>query len=155
MVWIQTLSGSPWGGVSRVRLVLVCALALALSSCIGLRRADRQDLAELRGLGIGATEQAVTSPLAAGLLNLLPGIGNFYLAASADEGPQWGLGLLNLLTWPLSVLWAPAQVAVDANTLNKLATIDHYKHTPIGRRELGIRERIYKEAASTGSDLKR
>jgi hypothetical protein len=112
---------------------------LALAACIPLRHSARVQLVELRDVGIGATEQAVTSPALAGALNILPGFGNFYLAASADEGGQWAVGFLNLLTWPWSVVWGIPQAAIDANTANKLATVDYYFHTKRGKAEMAER----------------
>lgn len=114
---------------------------MALVSCVGLRRADQRRLTELRGLGIHATEQGQSSPLAAGALNLLPGFGNFYLGATTEHGPQFAFGFINLVTWPLSVVWGIPQAAIDSNTLNKLATIDYYYHSPMGQAELAERRK--------------
>lgn len=51
------------------------------------------------------------SPGTAAGLNFLPGIGDFY-------NGNVGLGIVNLLTWPLSILWAPVGGASGANEVN-------------------------------------
>lgn len=105
------------------------------SSCVNLARSERIKLKELHSLGIGAQDEQVTRPGLAGFLNILPGVGNFYITSTTDEN-QVALGFVNLLLWPWSVVWAIPQAAVDASTLNKRATVDYYYHTPDGRTEM-------------------
>jgi len=59
-------------------------------------------------------------PEMAGVLNLLPGVGNLYLK-------QWGPFLGNLLLWPISPVWGVPQAYIDANTINKQETLVYYK----------------------------
>lgn len=120
-------------------------ILLILVACIPLRSSDRARLAELRSAGISATEQATTSAPLAGALNILPGFGNFYLGGTSEHNTQWAFGFLNLLLWPASVVWSIPQAALDANTANKLATIDYYFHTPQGKAELAKRQQQLKK----------
>jgi hypothetical protein len=73
---------------------------------------------------------------AAGILNLLPGFGNFYLAFGTDQGGQTAIGFVNLLTWPLSAAWGVPQAAIDANTINTQYTVYYYTVDPNGKKIL-------------------
>ena len=95
-----------------------------LSACVSLSPQERNSLKSLKAEGItpqrpiGIWERPA-NPAPAGLLNLLPGIGNFYLASgNAAEGSQWLYGSLNLLTWPLSIIWGVLEGIIDAQTIN-------------------------------------
>ena len=59
-----------------------------LISCTHLTYREKENLAILRNNGITIDKagyyEAPNSPLAAGLLNILPGFGNFYLAMGAQ-----------------------------------------------------------------------
>mgnify|MGYP006891099967 FL=1 len=45
-------------------------------------------------------------------------------------------GVLNLLTWPISIIWAVPQGAIDATTLNKQDMIYHYQFDADGKEEM-------------------
>ena len=92
-------------------------------------------LSELRSYGISDTEIRRKSPPTAAALNLLPGGGNFYLAVGTTESDQWVYGFLNLLTWPISIIWGIPEAAIDANTINKKETIYYYTYDRIGKKE--------------------
>ncbi|MDR1476820.1 MAG: hypothetical protein LBI17_01680 [Rickettsiales bacterium] len=115
-------------------------LSLALAGCTGLNRADREELAELKSYGITVENprtknwEEPKSPAEAALLNLLPGIGNFYLCG--EETSHCTYGALNLLTWPLSVLWAVPDGAISANNINKRALVEFYRYEKKGKAEL-------------------
>ncbi len=96
---------------------------------------ERANLRELEGYGISENEQAIKNPGLAGVLNILPGFGNFYLAVGSGESSQWAIGFLNLLVWPYSVVWGIPEAAIDATTINKKETLYHYTMSPVGRRE--------------------
>ncbi len=119
-----------------VATVVLVGWVVSLSGCVSLSRSEKTMLRELEGYGISKTEEKVKSAPLAGALNLLPGIGNFYLAAGTDEGSQALYGVLNLLTWPLSILWGVPQAAIDAGTINKQETIYYYQFNPQGKKEL-------------------
>jgi hypothetical protein len=93
--------------------------------------------------GLSATQQDIKSPTLAAVLNILPGIGNFYLAAGTEETHMWAIGAVNLLFWPVSVLWGVPEGAIDASTINKKETIYYYY-------EDGTRKA--RATRSTGSD---
>jgi len=71
----------------------------------------------------GVEVEVVKHPAVAGALNLLPGVGNFYLASGTEETDQWLYGFLNLLCWPASVVWGVPAAVIDANTINKKETV--------------------------------
>jgi hypothetical protein len=96
----------------------------------------------LKGQGVTpdkpvGTFEKPASPAEAALLNLLPGVGNFYLAAgNGGDSSHYTYGTLNLLTWPLSILWGIPEAAIDANTINKREMLYYYNFDPHGKKEL-------------------
>jgi len=123
-----------------MRTVLSLLFVLVFSfqgiGCVSLSRGEQATLRELNSYGISSTEVKEKHPGAAGALNILPGFGNFYLAAGTEESDQWLFGFLNLLTWPLSILWGIPEAAIDANAINKRETIYYYTYDKQGIREL-------------------
>lgn len=113
-----------------------------LSACTSLTYQEKITLRELKGHGITVDTPAgnwerPASPLAASLLNLLPGIGNFYLAAGdAGQSEQYIYGTLNLLTWPISILWGVPEGAVDANKINERELVYYYNFDEAGKLAL-------------------
>jgi hypothetical protein len=95
-------------------------------------------LRELKSYGIRESdEEKVANPSLAGGLNLLPGIGNFYLASgNGGESAHYIYGTLNLLTWPLSILWGVPQAIIDANTINQKELVYYYKYDKSGKIKL-------------------
>ena len=65
----------------------------------------------------------------------MPGFGNFYLAIGTNEGDQWLYGTLNLLLWPVSVVWGIPEAAIDAGNINKRNTAYYYTYGA-GAKEL-------------------
>ena len=125
--------GKRYGVVACVAVALACVV---LSGCVSLSRTDKENLRTIRDAGLGITDESVKSPLAAGFLNVLPGVGNFYLSYGTEEPEQVLVGFINLLFWPVSILWGIPEAAVDANTLNKRETIYYYYRTDAGREKL-------------------
>lgn len=105
-----------------------------LIGCTSLTFQEQQELADLQYRGITVDRapggwQQPASPLTAGLLNLLPGGGNFYLASgNAGDSSHWTFGFLNLLTWPISILWGVPEAAIDAGNINKRDMLNFYKY---------------------------
>ena len=103
----------------------ILILTVFLTSCVSLSGHERRQLYQLETKGISvatppAEWEAPASPAAAGMLNLLPGFGNFYLAAgNAGDQSQYLVGAGNFLLWPFSVLWGVPQTVVDAKTINE------------------------------------
>ncbi|MDD3669277.1 MAG: hypothetical protein PHX68_03270 [Alphaproteobacteria bacterium] len=130
------------------KYIALTALALGLSACTTLTRQEEVGLQQLKRQGVtidkpvGSWEKPA-NPLTAGLLNLLPGIGNFYLAAgNAGESPHYIYGFANLLLWPYSILWGIPEAAVDAQAINKRDLLYYYQYDKLGIKELsqsGIR----------------
>ena len=125
-----------------MRLFYLTALLLCLSACTTLTRQEQNELRNLKAQGItvdkpaGSFERPV-SPGGAAALNLLPGIGNFYLASgNGGDSSHWLYGTLNLLTWPISILWGIPEAAIDANRINERELIYYYKYDRQGQKEL-------------------
>lgn len=92
--------------------VLCLGVILLVSSCSSLNRGQQSELKEWQAQNLEVKEK---QPELAAVLNILPGIGDFY-------NGNVGLGVLNLLTWPLSVVWAPVGGATGASEVNYYAT---------------------------------
>ncbi|MBQ8750040.1 MAG: hypothetical protein IJZ30_00180 [Alphaproteobacteria bacterium] len=109
-------------------------LLLLTSACTHLTAVERNTLRELKTQGIdidhpNSNWEKPASPVSAGLLNLLPGVGNFYLASGNGAQSEHVLyGTLNLLTWPISILWGVPEAAIDANVINQRELIYHYTY---------------------------
>lgn len=88
-------------------------LSLLISTgCSSLNSAQKHELAEWNAENLKVEEKS--EGLAAGL-NVLPGVGDFY-------NGNIGLGVVNLLTWPISILWAPVGGASGAAEVNYYST---------------------------------
>lgn len=105
----------------KLSILAVCLLC----GCTSLTYHEQRSLRELKAQGITVETpksewERPANPLAAGALNLLPGVGNFYLASgNAGQSEHYMYGFLNLLTWPFSVIWGIPEAAIDANNINK------------------------------------
>ena len=118
---------------------LLLAASLLLASCTSLTHQERNTLRSLQAQGITVDKpvgnwEAPASPAGAGALNLLPGFGNFYLASgNAGDSGQYLYGFLNLLTWPISILWGIPEAAIDAGTINERELIYFYTFDESGK----------------------
>ncbi len=83
-------------------------LSVLLVSCSGLNTSQKREFKDWKASGLA--EETKSEGLAAGL-NVLPGFGDFY-------NGNVGLGVVNLLTWPFSILWAPIGGATGAEEVN-------------------------------------
>lgn len=129
-----------------IKLALILASIFYICGCTTLSKTEKTTLRELRTYGIMPNEVKVKEPAIAGGLNILPGFGNFYLAIGTDESSQWVYGTLNLLLWPISVVWGVPAAAIDAGTINKKETVYHYTYDRLGRSELEeIKKKYYIE----------
>jgi len=103
---------------------------------------------ELESYGISPTQEKVKHPGVAGALNVLPGFGNFYLAAGTEESEQWLYGFVNLFVWPWSVIWGVPEGVIDAININKRETNYYYTFDPQGKAELAkLREQQREETS--------
>ena len=107
---------------------------ILVAGCTHLTAAERHTLRELKAQGIDiehpkANWEKPASPVLAGMMNLLPGFGNFYLASGNGAQSEHVLyGALNLLTWPISVLWGIPEAAIDANVINQRELVYYYTY---------------------------
>ncbi len=117
-------------------------IAVCLSACTTLTRMEENQLRELKSYGISVDRptgywEKPASPLAAGLLNLLPGIGNFYLGmGNGAESAHMLYGFLNFLLWPSSIIWGIPEAAIDAGRINERELIYYYTYDKNGIKEL-------------------
>lgn len=117
-------------------------LVLCLCACTNLTRQEHMTLRHLKAQGVTVDTpvgnyEKPASPGAAAALNILPGAGNFYLASgNGADSSHWLYGGINLLTWPISILWGIPAAAVDANSINKREMIYYYQFDPQGQKEL-------------------
>src|SRR3989339_1847413 len=122
--------------MKKVTAISVCIVLFGLlNGCATLRTGERYEYNKLekRLLAVGLEPEKRKDPALAGALNILPGIGNAYL-------DQWGVFVVNLLFWPLSVAWGVPQAAVDAKTINKQETLYFYNYCE-GKQKLAELEK--------------
>ncbi len=117
------------------KILLLFVIMSFMVSCTTLSSLEKTKIAELESKGIVVPHEEVKNPGAAGALNILPGFGNFYLAAGTNESEQWLYGFLNLLLWPVSIVWGVPEAAIDAANINKRNTVYYYTYGP-GSKEL-------------------
>ena len=126
--------------LSTVLISTVCVLALA--GCTSLSRHEQNQLKQLEAHGITIDTPAgqfepPAQPGAAAFLNILPGVGNFYLASGRAAQSEHALyGVMNLLFWPLSIIWGMPEAAIDANNINKREMIYYYTYDKQGKKAL-------------------
>ncbi len=97
---------------------LLCAMGMAVvcSGCAsGLNSYQKSEMRDYEARGLAVEEK---NPGTAAALGLLPGGGSFY-------GREYGLGVVNLLFWPLSILWDPVSGHSAAESINYSATKAH------------------------------
>ena len=115
---------------------------MLLAGCTSLTRQEQMQLQHLKAQGITVDKplgnyEKPASVAGAAALNLLPGVGNFYLGSGqAAESDHWLYGFLNLLTWPVSIVWGILEAAIDANAINKREMLYYYQYDKMGKEEL-------------------
>ncbi len=134
-------------GQNMKKFIILILTALTVNACTSLTRSEQIQLQYLKGKGVtidhpvGSFEKPKSS-VAAGALNIFPGFGNFYLAMGNGSDSSHALyGFLNLLFWPLAIVWSIPEAAIDADNLNKREMLYYYKYDPIGikdARQAGI-----------------
>ena len=106
--------------------LLSSLLGLLLIACVTTSSQEKLTLNRVRAAGLPVPREEIASSALAGGLNVLPGIGNMYLGAVSEEKVQWAFGFLNLLFWPLSIVWGVPEAAIDATTINEKYTAQYY-----------------------------
>ena len=128
--------------MKKIALAALLFGVLILTGCSTLSPQEKQAFHSLETHGITVDKPAgywdkPASVWGAGLLNFLPGCGNFYLATgNAADSEHAVLGVVNLLTWPISILWGIPEAAIDANNINKRALINYYTYEISGEQAL-------------------
>ena len=117
-------------------------VVLGLCGCVSLSQRERNEYQMLKRNDVSLAHpiggfEAPNSVWGAGLLNILPGFGNFYLAVGDGSDPvQGAYGVVNLLFWPISIIWGAPQAAIDANTLNKRDMLYYYYYDKDGKKAM-------------------
>lgn len=102
--------------MSALRNVSAAVLIALTAGCAsGLSRDQESELAGYRANHVDVQEK--NPGLAAGL-GILPGGGSFY-------GRAYGYGVVNLLLWPLSIIWDPVSGYDAAESINYQASKAH------------------------------
>ena len=115
----------------------VLTLVVMLSGCMSLTQSEKNAVYELKSYGVKTCDVKIKEPSTAAWLNLLPGVGHFYLACGSDEAPSLvGIGLFNLFTYPLSWFWGIPGAYSDAKVVNKKEQVRYYQYNPVGQEEL-------------------
>ena len=111
----------------KLKLLTPTILALALlTSCTHMNSTQKRELQEWQAKNLEVKEK---DPTTAAVLNILPGFGDFY-------NGQIGLGVANLLLWPLSVAWAPFGGATGAQEVNYFATKAYVEELEVKKKKL-------------------
>ncbi len=110
----------------RLKPLISILLLSALVSCASMTAKQEKEMAgwEAQKLDVKAK-----SPVKAAFLNILPGCGDFYNGHVA-----YGLG--SVMTWPLSMLWAPFGGASGAKLANYYATRDYVNELEFNKETL-------------------
>ena len=114
-------------------------MALMMCRCVSLTYRERNEYNYLVRNDITLSHpvgyfEEPNSVWKAGLLNVRPGVGNFYLAFGDGSDPVQGVyGVINLLFWPFSIVWGAPQAAIDAHTLNKREMLYYYHYDKDGK----------------------
>lgn len=95
------------------KIVVAGLVAFMVTGCAsGINKKQKLDYEIYKARGLAQEEK---SPAAGAAFGLLPGGGSFY-------GREYGLGVVNLLFWPLSILWDPVSGVNASERINYIAT---------------------------------
>ncbi|SET21517.1 hypothetical protein [Pseudomonas graminis] len=114
-------------------------LVLTAGCASGLDHTQESELAGYRANHLDVQEK---SPGLAAGLGLLPGGGSFY-------GRAYGYGVVNLLLWPLSIIWDPVSGYDAAESINYQASKAHV--ASLKRRDM---DRLDARLSANEIDLK-
>lgn len=124
------------------KIVNLFLIVLLLVSCTSLNTQERITMRSLKANGISVEHplgywDKPANPTTAGLMNILPGCGNFYLASgNGGQSEHYLYGFLNLLTWPLSILWGIPEATSDAIRINEKELVYYYTFDNVGQQTL-------------------
>ena len=98
------------------KLIAALGIAAVCTGCAtGLNSHQKSELKHFEARGQAVMEK---DPGMGAALGLLPGGGSFYAR-------EYGYGVINLLFWPLSILWDPVSGYEGSQALNYEATKAH------------------------------
>ena len=126
------------------KLNAVLLLVLMLSGCMSLTQSEKNAVYELKSYGVNTCDVKVKDPAVAAWLNLLPGVGHFYLASGSEEKQLWGMAFFNLFTYPLSWFWGIPGAYSDAGVLNKKEQVRFYQYDSTGQEQLKALRKKYR-----------
>lgn len=129
-----------------LKLNAVLLLLLMLSGCMSLTQSEKNAVYELKSYGVSTCDVKVKDPAVAAWLNLLPGVGHFYLASGSEEKQLWGMAFFNLFTYPLSWFWGIPGAYSDAGVLNKKEQVRFYQYDSTGQEQLKALRKKYRTA---------
>lgn len=96
------------------KLIISSLMVLFIAGCAaGLTKPQKQEYQAYKAKGLLVEED---NPGTAAALGILPGGGSFYTG-------NIGLGVVNLLFWPVSILWDPISGVNGAESNNYYATL--------------------------------
>jgi hypothetical protein len=128
-------------------------LAVMLSGCIALTQSEKNTVYELKSYGVNTSDVKIKDPGVAAWLNVLPGVGHFYLAFGSEERQLLGMAFFNLFTYPLSWFWGIPGAYSDAEILNKKEQVRYYRYEPAGREQLkALRKKYQTETLGLNED---
>ncbi|WP_277052634.1 hypothetical protein [Zestomonas thermotolerans] len=110
-----------------IRKLTVLSLAILLTTgcATGLNSAQTTEYRSMEANGLAVQEK---NPTTGALLGLLPGGGSFYAREPA-------FGVLNLLFWPLSVLWDPMSGYDGSMAINYQASKAHIRKSKLAEEK--------------------
>jgi len=94
-------------------VLLLCAVVFIGGCASGLSSIEKRQYMAYEREGVLIKEK---NPTTGAVLGLLPGIGSFYAREPA-------LGVVNLLFWPISILWDPISGYQGSKSINYSATV--------------------------------
>ncbi len=114
----------------------VLVLVVMFSGCMSLTQSEKNAVYELKSYGVNTCSVKIKDPAVAAWLNVLPGVGYFYLVSETEEKQLWYMGVLGVLTYPLSIAWGVPGAHSDAGVLNKKDQVRYYQYSPDGQEQL-------------------
>ncbi len=97
--------------------IVALGIGLGVTGCAGLNSTQRAEYSAMKAERVDVQEK---NPGTAAVLGILPGGGSFYTR-------QWGLGIVDLLLWPFSILWDPIAGYNEAEMINYTASRDQVR----------------------------
>lgn len=104
--------------------LVLLAVTTVSSGCASLNSVQRAEYQSMKATGVAIEEK---QPVLGAALGILPGGGSFYTR-------QWGLGVADLLLWPMSIAWDPIAGYQGSEAINYDVSRAHAKQ--VKQREM-------------------